>query len=66
MPQDEYMNYINHCMAIWDEENRLNSAYRRGKREEKIDIARKLKAEETDFSVISRTTGLPLEEIEKL
>lgn len=70
MPQDEYMNYINHCMAIWDEENRLNSAYRMGKREarkeEKVAIAKAAKDKGLDSSLISDLTGLPLEQIEKL
>ena len=34
-----------------------------GKAEEKVAIAKSLKAEGVDISIISRTTGLPIEEI---
>ena len=46
-----------------DIRNQIEYAAEEGKAEERVAIARSLKAEGVDISIISRTTGLPIEEI---
>ena len=52
--------------AIRDEPTNLNNARKEGKKEEKIEIAKKLKVMNINVEDIQEATGLTKEEIEKL
>jgi predicted transposase/invertase (TIGR01784 family) len=53
-------------MAMFDFTSAINSAERKGKMEGKLEIAMKLKALNIPFSLIQDSTGLAIDEIERL
>ncbi len=61
---DEHEQYLAHLREkyILDQNNLLDTGYEKAKTE----IAKKLKAENADISLIMKVTGLTKEEIEKL
>lgn len=69
---NEYEQYLAHLREkyILDQNNLLDTGYERGleqgTRNERLEIAKKLKEENIDIEIIIKTTGLTKEEIEKL
>ena len=70
--QNEHEQYLAHLREkyILDQNNLLSSGYERGleqgTRNERIEIAKKLKEKKVDIEIIIETTGLTKEEIERL
>ena len=70
--ENEHEQYLAHLREkyILDQNNLLSSGYERGleqgTRNERIEIAKKLKEKKVDIEIIIETTGLTKEEIEKL
>ena len=52
--------------AIYEENTMLNSSYKKGRKEEKLENARKMKEKNIPIETIIEITGLTKEEIEKL
>ena len=52
--------------AIYEENTMLNSSYKKGRKEEKLENARKMKEKNIPIETIVEITGLTKEEIEKL
>jgi predicted transposase/invertase (TIGR01784 family) len=50
----------------WDNKNVLDYALKEGQHKKAIEIARELKKEGLSIDFIAKTTGLSIEEIEKL
>ena len=69
---NEYEQYLAHLREkyILDQNNLLDTGYERGleqgTRNERLEIAKKLKEENIDIEIIIKTTGLTKEEIERL
>ena len=53
-------------MARRDHADRMKGAYKEGRQEEKLEVARNLLREKMPVDVVSRATGLSLDEIERL
>ncbi|MCI8345607.1 MAG: Rpn family recombination-promoting nuclease/putative transposase [Clostridia bacterium] len=70
--ENEHEQYLAHLREkyILDQNNLLSSGYERGleqgTRNERIEIAKKLKEKKVDIEIIIETTGLTKEEIERL
>ncbi|MCB1192544.1 MAG: hypothetical protein KDK90_19015, partial [Leptospiraceae bacterium] len=62
--------YMTSLMEYWDMNNVVESSFEKGKIEgkieEKIEIAKELKKNNIGTDIISKSTGLTIEEIEKL
>ena len=52
--------------AIYEENTMLNSSYKKGRKEEKLENARKMKEKNIPIETIIEITGLTKEEIEEL
>ncbi|MCC8120102.1 MAG: Rpn family recombination-promoting nuclease/putative transposase [Bacteroidales bacterium] len=59
--QEEKFAYEESLKVLWDNTN----AFTYARKEEKIEIAKKLKAQNVDINIIAQATGLTLEDIEK-
>ncbi len=70
LPEEEQKNYSQHLKELRNEASRIltlkEDAKDRAKREEKIDIARGMKKEGLDLSLIVKLTGLSISEIESI
>jgi predicted transposase/invertase (TIGR01784 family) len=70
LSEAERKEYENYKESRWIEKDVIETAERKGEQkgkiEEKIEIAQNLKSEGIPISIISKTTGLSMEEIEKL
>jgi len=55
-----------HEMWLHDQASRMGKALRKVRKEQKLEDARKMKAEGLEIDLISRITELSAEEIEKL
>ena len=53
-------------MEYWDMNNVVESSFEKGKLEGKREIAKELKRNNVSMDIISKSTGLTIEEIEKL
>ncbi len=51
---------------MWDEQEKMRTAESRGVEKRSLEIAQQMKSEGLDLDLISRMTGLPIEEIKKL
>ncbi len=63
---EEYSEYEESLKIYRDLKNSIDTAREEGREEEKITIAGKLKQQQVPPEIISRSTGLRIEEIEKL
>ncbi|MCC8120195.1 MAG: Rpn family recombination-promoting nuclease/putative transposase [Bacteroidales bacterium] len=64
--QNDYMAYLNQLTCERDSLNKAhNDGLKEGRQEEKIEIAKKLKAQNVDINIIAQATGLTLEDIKK-
>jgi len=63
---EEYSEYERSLKTYRDLKNSFDTAREEGREEEKITIAEKLKRQNVPPEIISKSTGLPIEEIEKL
>jgi predicted transposase/invertase (TIGR01784 family) len=66
MTKDERNNYSYYQKKLYNDRDELQAAEARGKNEGKIEIAKKLLAQEIDVKTISIATSLSIAEIEKL
>ncbi|GJM62602.1 PD-(D/E)XK nuclease family transposase [Persicobacter diffluens] len=70
LPEEEQKNYERHLKALRNEASRLltlkEDAKDRAKKEEKVEIARKMKREGLDLSLIQKLTGLDKGDIDAL
>jgi len=63
---EEYREYEESLKTYRDLKNSIDTAREEGREEEKITIAGKLKRQNVPPEIISRSTGLRIEEIEEL
>ena len=66
LDSNEIIDYITSLNSYRDLQNCMDTAKEEGKTEEKLDIAKKMKARGVPFEQISLYTGLSIAEIEKL
>ncbi|MCX4084016.1 hypothetical protein N7281_03950 [Rickettsia hoogstraalii] len=59
------ISFLNNIMRLPEELNQ-KSKYKQGRENEKFEIAKSLLNEAVDINIISKTTGLSVEEIERL
>ena len=66
MNKHEQLEYIKEMNTERDRRNQIDYARECGKTEEKLNIAKNMKAKGADVAFIAECTGLSVEEIEKL